>query len=117
MEVCDQRWNCAYVLHGYRRALRRERRFRDRLDPLALSDNELMSKYCFPRHELILMIEELEPRKTQVSTHTQLLMALRFFASDSFQNVIGDTAGKISKFISVACFPIELAVLKVLFMA
>lgn len=83
------------------RALRRERRFRDRLDPLALSDNELLLKYRFPRHELILFFEEMEPllqRRTRrnhaLPTHTQVLLALRLFASGSFQNVIGDTAGK-----------------------
>ena len=85
------------------RALRRERRFRDRLDLVALSDNELMKKYRFPRQELILFIEEMDPhlrrmtrRSHALPTHTQVLLALRLLASGSFQDVIGDTAGKIS---------------------
>ena len=42
-------------------ALRRERRYRDRLDSLALSDQELIAHCRFPRHELIQLIEELDP--------------------------------------------------------
>ena len=85
------------------RALRRERRFRDRLDPLALSDQELIAHYGFPRHELINLIEEVNPylrRRTRRSqaipthTHTHVLMTLRMLASGSFEHVIGDTAGK-----------------------
>ncbi|KAG0714047.1 putative nuclease HARBI1 [Chionoecetes opilio] len=82
----------------YLRALRRERRFRDRLDLLALTDQELMKHYRFPRHELIELIEELVPqlrrrtRRTRaIPPHTQVLLALRILASGSFQHVIGDT--------------------------
>ena len=96
--------------HFYLRALRRERRFRDCLDPLALRDDELLRKYRFPRQEPILLFEEMEPhlrRRTRRSqalpVHTQVLLALRLFASGSFQNVIGDTAGKILVFIDVLC--------------
>lgn len=84
------------------RALRRERRIRDRLDPLALSDMELIKKYKFPRYELIQLIEELEPilqRRTRrshaIPTHTQVLLTLRIYASGSFQHVIGDSAGRL----------------------
>ena len=46
----------------YDRALRRERRrFRDRLDPLALSDTELIKNYRFPRHELLQLFKEMDP--------------------------------------------------------
>ena len=90
------------LAHLYDRALRRERRFRDRLDPLQLSDSECLLKYRFPRQELILLFQEMEAqlqRRTRRShalpTHTQVLLALRFFASGSFQYVIGDTVGKI----------------------
>ena len=82
-------------------ALRRERRYRDRLDSLALSDQELIAHCRFPRHELIQLIEELDPylrRMTRwsqaIPTQTQVLMRLRMLASGSFQHVIGDTAGK-----------------------
>ncbi|KAG0710250.1 putative nuclease HARBI1 [Chionoecetes opilio] len=59
-----------------------------------------MKHYRFPRHELIELIEELEPqlrrrtRRTRaIPPHTQVLLALRILASGSFQHVIGDTTG------------------------
>ena len=88
------------LLHD--RALRRERRFRDRLDHLSLTDEELISHYRFPRQDLIQLIEELDPylqRRTKrvhaVPTHTQVLATLRALASGSFQHVIGDIAGRL----------------------
>ena len=90
-----------YIALAYDRAMRRERRFLDRLDPLALSDEELMRYYRFPRRELMLLIRELEPlleRRTRrvypIPTHTQVLMTLRILASGSFQHVMGDVCGK-----------------------
>ena len=84
-----------------RRSLRRERRFSPRLDPLSVSDEELLRHYRFPRRELVQIIDELQPylqrRTTRVSAipaHTQVLVALRFFASGSFQNVVGDVCGR-----------------------
>ena len=76
---------------------------------MALSDDELLRKYRFPRQELILLFEEMmEPqlrrrarRSQALPVHTQVLLAMRLFASGSFQNVIGDTAGKILVFIDV----------------
>ena len=89
------------------RALRRERRIRDRLDPLALNDRELLKNYKFPRHELIRLIEELDPflqRRTRrshaVPTRTQVLLTLRIYASGSFQHVIGDLAGRLLRLFS-----------------
>uniref|UniRef100_A0A0P4WBW8 Putative nuclease HARBI1 n=1 Tax=Scylla olivacea TaxID=85551 RepID=A0A0P4WBW8_SCYOL len=88
------------LAYFHNRALRRERRLRDHSDPLSVSDIELIAKYRFPRHELILMFEEMEPqlqRRTHhnhtLPTHTQVLLALRFFASGFLQNVTRDTAG------------------------
>ena len=82
------------------RALRRERVYRDPLDPLHISDKNLIRYYRFPRCEIIMMIEEMEPylgRATQRShalpTSTQLLVALRFFASGTFQSVLADSSG------------------------
>ena len=86
------------ILHD--RAHRRVRRYRD---PLALNDQELIAHYRFPRHELIHLIEGLDPylrRRTRrvhaIPTQTQVLMTLMMLASGSFQHVIGDTAGKYS---------------------
>lgn len=82
------------------RALRRERRYRDPLDPLDISDEHLLRYYRFPRQEILHLCEELQPhlqRRTRrshaIPTHTQVLVALRFYCSGSFQSVIGDSAG------------------------
>ena len=90
-----------YIALAYDRALRRERRFLDRLDPLALTDEELVRHYRFPRRELMILIRELQPhleRRTRrvhaIPAHTQVLMALRILASGSFQHVIGDVSGR-----------------------
>ncbi|XP_042889388.1 putative nuclease HARBI1 [Penaeus japonicus] len=87
----------AYV---HDRALRRERRYRDPLDPLRISDEHLLRYYRFPRCEILRLCEELDPflrRRTRrshaVPTHTQVLVALRFYASGTFQSVIGDSCG------------------------
>lgn len=86
--------------YEYQQALRRERVYRDPLDLIHISDQELIRKYRFPRHEIINMVQELEPllqRKTSrshaIPVITQILATLRFLASGSFQNVVGDTSG------------------------
>ena len=88
------------VAYDHDRALRRERVYKDHLDPLDISDEQLLKNYRFPRCEIINLIENLDPllkRNTQRShalqTSTQVLVALRFYASGTFQNVIADTAG------------------------
>lgn len=87
----------AYV---FNRRIRRERRFRDPLDPLHVSDEHLLRAYRFPRHEILWLCDELRPqleRRTKRShalpVHTQVLAALRFFASGTFQSVLGDSVG------------------------
>ncbi|XP_018026978.1 putative nuclease HARBI1 isoform X2 [Hyalella azteca] len=86
--------------HEYQQALRRERVFRDQLDLLHVCDQELISKYRFPRHEIINIIHELEPllqrqtlRSHAITVCTQIMATLRFLASGSFQNVVGDISG------------------------
>lgn len=80
--------------------LRRERVFRDRLNPLDVSDFHLLQHYRLPRHEILQLCEEIGPqirrrtsRTRAIPVHTQILVALRFFASGTFQNVVGDTVG------------------------
>lgn len=82
------------------RQLRRERKYRDALDPLDVSDEDLLRYYRFPRHEIISLCEELHPhigrqsrRSHAIPTHTQVLMTLRFLVSGTFQSVIGDSTG------------------------
>ncbi|XP_050726940.1 putative nuclease HARBI1 [Eriocheir sinensis] len=81
-------------------SLRRERVFRDRLNPLDISDDLLLTHYRLPRHEILQLCEEIGPhihrptnRAQAIPVHTQVLVALRFYASGKFQNVVGDAAG------------------------
>lgn len=81
-------------------ALRRERTFLDPLDPLHVSDEHLLRYYRFPRHEIVWLCEQLEPeigrmtRKSHaIPCHTSVLVTLRFYASGSFQSVVGDSTG------------------------
>jgi hypothetical protein len=85
--------------YEYQQALKRERVYRDPLDLIHICDQELIRKYRFPRHEIINMVQELEPllqRKTSrshaIPVITQILATLRFLESGSFQNVVGDTS-------------------------
>jgi hypothetical protein len=74
--------------------------FRDRLDPLNVSDVILLRYYRFPRHVIVELCDLLEPtigrttgRCHAIPVPTQVLVSLRFLASGTFQNVLGDTAG------------------------
>lgn len=79
----------------------RERRFRQHeifLDDF--SDEELRSRYRFGRDSIEFLTEILEEdlqrptkRNHALSPTLQILVALRFFASGSFLQVIGDTVG------------------------
>lgn len=73
---------------------------RDLLDPLAVNDHHLLRYYRFPRNEILQICDELREglerptnRSRALPVHTQVLAALRFFASGSFQSVVGDTTG------------------------
>lgn len=84
----------------YDRAMKRERVYHDHSDLLQVSDENLLSLYRFPRHEIIRIIAELDPnlhratdRSHALSTSTQVLLTLRFYASGTFQAVLADTLG------------------------
>lgn len=73
---------------------------RDRLDPLNVSDNELLRYYRFPRQIIIEFCDLLAPalerptrRRNSLPVHTQVLIGLRFMASGSFQSVLGAVGG------------------------
>ena len=70
------------------------------MDLLANSDTNSLRYYRFLRAELIELIAELAPfirrntsRGHAVPPSIQVLVALRFYASGTFQNVIADTFG------------------------
>jgi len=80
-----------------RNSLKRQRKFRDRENPFDLKDSVLLQKYRFPMHVLISLTDKMKPflmrmtlRSNSIPPHLQILIALRFFASESFQNVTGD---------------------------
>uniref|UniRef100_A0A8C5BCZ3 Putative nuclease HARBI1 n=1 Tax=Gadus morhua TaxID=8049 RepID=A0A8C5BCZ3_GADMO len=77
-----------------------EKPLRDRMDPLILPDHMLIRQYRLPRPAIIYLADMLSndlKRKTRRSSPlpvvTQIMAALRFFASESFQMVVGGTLG------------------------
>ena len=82
-------------------ALRRQRVFRDRLQPLDIYDDvELIKRYRMPRHVLLKVIDFIRdqvehPTKRSHATPAtlQIITALRFFAECSFQLTSGDLSG------------------------
>lgn len=85
----------------YRRAFRRERIFRDRTNPLEIYDDEkVLKRFRLPRvviYELTNeVMEELQytlPRKGCLSAVMQVCLALRYYASGSYQQIVGDLFG------------------------
>ena len=68
------------------------------MDPLILPDHMLIRQYRLPRPAIIYLADMLSndlKRKTRRSSPlpTQIMTALRFFASGSFQMVVGGTLG------------------------
>jgi hypothetical protein len=84
-----------------RRLIRRERIFRDRTNPLdAYDDDEIRKKYRLTRQMILALHDEIsvdiEPqtqRNHAVPAILQLFCALRYYASGSFQEVLGDAHG------------------------
>lgn len=91
----------AGFVHRYfhERIQRRNRHIRERFNPLEeFDDAELYSRYRFRRNDIVsivnLLREDLEfvdRRRATTSAEMQVLIALRFYASGNFQNVLGDT--------------------------
>ncbi|CAC5402133.1 HARBI1 [Mytilus coruscus] len=82
-------------------AIRRERIFRDRTHPLDVYDDfELIRRYRMPREAILnivdILTDDLEPktmRSHSVLASLQVLTALRYYATGSFQQVVGDLVG------------------------
>lgn len=84
---------------------RKERVFRREMDPLQYyTERELRSRYRFGREGIEftvdLLADEISPatrRSHSLSAKEQILITLRFVASGSFLEVIGDTFGSYDK--------------------
>ena len=81
-----------------RRALRRQRIFRDRNNPLDyLHDTDLIQRYRLPRDLINRVcdivrddIDRATHRSSPLPVSLQVMVALRFYATGAFQTVIGD---------------------------
>lgn len=82
-------------------ALRRERIFRDRQNPFEYYDDiDFRNRFRFTKPAAMVIIEMLRDevqhptaRNHAVPAHLQILAVLRFFATGSFQIVVGDVTG------------------------
>ena len=92
----------ALILLSYRqrRLLRRNRIFRDRTNPLDKSDDsELFRKFTFRRVNILQMTDKLKDqlehsnRKGGLPPVLQVLLALRFYTSGSFQDICAELIG------------------------
>ncbi|XP_068737172.1 putative nuclease HARBI1 [Montipora capricornis] len=80
---------------------RQEKKYRMHdIDSTNFSEDELKSRFRFGRDSIIFLVELLREdleqqtsRNHALSPAVQVLVALRFFASGSFLQVIGDTVG------------------------
>ena len=80
-----------------RQALRHERVFRDRSDPLVFEDDYLIERYRFSGDGLRYLCRLLGPKMQHqmawshaLSVPQMVCVTLRFFASGSFLNSVGD---------------------------
>lgn len=85
------------VIDGIRQ--RRPRRIRERVDFFQINDDiDLVSRFRFRRNDIDFIVNIIEDdirhntdKNHALSPSQQLLVALRFYASGSFYNVIGDS--------------------------
>ncbi len=91
--------------HGYARALRRERVFRERGNPLEeFDDNRMYMDYRFTRIGIIRLIDILSPyldhdtkRSHALPASTQIFVALRFYASGLLRDAKDSHIHPVSK--------------------
>ncbi|XP_061166258.1 putative nuclease HARBI1 [Saccostrea echinata] len=79
---------------------RNDRVFRERFSLHTMDDEEIRKRYRFRKENIGRLVTLLEPslrhstnRSHSLSTELQILIALRFYASGSFLQVLGDTTG------------------------
>ncbi len=64
-----------FALYG-ERSLRKQRTFRDRGDPLAFSDGELIARYRLPKSELIMLLGLVEDDLRRSTNRNQALLPI-----------------------------------------
>lgn len=92
----------AALVHLHLHEPRKERIFRSNEElSLNFTDEELRARYRFGRQGIIFLADLLRDKLTRptmrnhaLSVEQQVMVALRFLASGSFLQVIGDTLGK-----------------------
>jgi len=93
-----RKWHCYWPFSS---RVRKPRVFRDRTEPLDfMDDDELVYRYRLPRECIVelcqLLAAELKrstARSSALTVSTQVLVALRFYATGSMQRVAGDLHG------------------------
>nr|XP_019924707.2 putative nuclease HARBI1 [Crassostrea gigas] len=83
------------------RALRRERIFRDRINPLdRYTDLDLVARYRFPRREILLLtdlvndtVQHPTSRSCAIPVYIQVLITLRFLAKGDYLSEVADLHG------------------------
>lgn len=91
-----------FILRGeFQQNLPRPRIFRDRMNPLDIYDDvDLIARFRMPRHLLLEVIglveEDISPptnRSHAIPAALQVMCALRYYATGSFQKASGDIVG------------------------
>jgi hypothetical protein len=103
------------LFHAGRRTLRRER-----TKPLDIYDDfELIDKYRFDRQSIMMICDMLQDdlesstfRNRALIPNMKVFVALRFYASGSFQRVIADTFGLSQPSVSRAISDVSTALIK-----
>ena len=90
-----------FMRYQNRRAIRRNKIFRDRTNPLDVyNDDEIYKKFRFHRQAMLDLtdgvqqhIEHLLARQGLLTNVLQVFITLRFYVTGTFQNVLGDITG------------------------
>uniref|UniRef100_A0A8W8IF33 Putative nuclease HARBI1 n=1 Tax=Magallana gigas TaxID=29159 RepID=A0A8W8IF33_MAGGI len=79
---------------------KKKRNYRERIEMTGLSDTKIRSRFRFRRDSITYIsdivrydLQRATKRSLSISVEMQVMLALRFYASGSFLEVIGDTMG------------------------
>ena len=121
MDFIDAEMNGIYIyLQRNRRNLRRERLFRDRLNPLEVyDDTEIRSLFRFQRCHIISIVEDVRPhlevgsgRGRSLAPLQQVCISLRFYATGCMQLSLGVWINVHQSTVSRTVWTVTLALLR-----